>query len=281
MMAATVPIYQIDAFTQTVFSGNPAAVCPTDAWLDDALMQRLAGENNLSETAFVVPDPTGAADFALRWFTPAQEVDLCGHATLATAWVLFYERGHAADVLTFTTQSGVLTVTRGENGLLTLDLPAHPPSPAVHPDELARALGDDGRGGRPGGGRALDYLTAPNGMKLVVLAGVGAVRDLTPDFAAIARLSAKGLIVTAAAPDEDDVDFVSRYFSPAEGVPEDPVTGAAHTVLVPYWAKRMKKDRFHARQISSRGGDLLCHADGARVRLSGHGVLYLKGEAYI
>ena len=268
-MSTTIPLYQIDAFTAKTFSGNPAAVCPMDDWLPDEVMQKLAAENNLAETAFVIPDKTGAADYGLRWFTPTVEVELCGHATLASAWVLFNEIGVMADVLSFTTLSGILTVRRGEGGLLVMDFPLNDPMPVPHHALLPQALG----------GPALEFWTAPNGMKLAVLGSETAVQQLKPQMDAIAQMGDKGLIVTA--PGDGGVDFVSRYFTPQEGIPEDPVTGAAHTVLTPYWAKRLKKESFRARQVSERGGDLFCVLDGDRVKISGHAVLYMKGEARI
>jgi len=266
----TISLYQVDAFTRDVFCGNPAAVCPTDAWLSVEVMQKLAMENNLSETAFVVPDESGAADYGLRWFTPVGEIDLCGHATLATAWVLFNKLGIDQDRVTFTTQySGILTVSRGDDGLLNMDFPAYPPRPAPHHKFLDAALG----------GPALEFYAAPNGMKMAVLGSAQAVENLKVRFDAVAELGEKGVIVTARG--DADIDFVSRYFTPKEGVPEDPVTGSAHCVLAPYWAKRLKKDTFHARQVSRRGGDVYCALNGDRVRLSGHAVLYSKGEVYI
>jgi len=270
-MNPTIPLYQIDSFTTEIFSGNPAAVCPCEDSLTDEVMQKLAAENNLSETAFVAPDKTGAADYALRWFTPSTEVDLCGHATLATAWVLFNELGADSETLSFTTKSGVLTVTRGAGGLLVMDFPLNAPRPALHHELLPQALG----------GPAQQFWTAPNGMSLAVLGAADAVCNLTPHMGAVAKLGKKGLIVTALGDKADAVDFVSRYFTPNEGINEDPVTGAAHTVLAPYWAKVLKKDDLHARQVSKRGGDVYCRMQGDRVQLSGHAVLYMKGEAYI
>ena len=268
-MSKTIPLYQIDSFATEVFRGNPAAVCPTDTWLDDALMQNIAAENNLSETAFVVPDTSGAADYGLRWFTPTAEVDLCGHATLATAWVLFQERGFAGQVLSFTTRSGILSVTRTDDGLLTMDFPQTKAMPAPHPDELMRVLG----------GRALEYLRAKNDMRVAVLADAATVRNLKPDMRIVNTLGDHGLVVTApGGGEDDDVDFVSRFFAPQVGIDEDPVTGAAHTVLAPYWARRLGKESLMARQVSARGGDVGCVIDGERVKLSGRAVLYMKGE---
>jgi len=270
-MSPTISLYQIDSFTTDIFAGNPAAVCPCEDWLADEVMQKLAAENNLAETAFAVPDKTGVADFGLRWFTPTTEVELCGHATLATAWVLFNEIGVNKPELSFTTQSGILTVTRGEGDLLVMDFPVNAPRPAPHHEFLPQALG----------GPAQQFWTAPNDMSLAVLGTADAVCNLTPHMGAVAKLGKKGLIVTASGDEADAVDFVSRYFTPKEGINEDPVTGAAHTVLAPYGAKVLKKDDLHARQVSKRGGDVYCRMQGDRVQLSGHAVLYMKGEAYI
>jgi len=274
-MTTAIDLYQVDAFTQTVFAGNPAAVCPTDTWLSEDVMQKLAVENNLSETAFLVPTDADDADFHLRWFTPVGEIDLCGHATLATSWVLFNELGFDKETVRFSTQeSGVLSVSRGADGLLTMDFPVHAPRPAPHHKYLDTALG----------GPALEFYTAPNGMMLAVVASPQVVRNIKVRLGAVAEMGGRGLIVTARGGEEGDdaeVDFVSRYFTPKEGIPEDPVTGSAHCVLVPYWAKRLKKKTFHARQLSKRGGDLYCALKGERVLISGHGVLYLKGQAHI
>ena len=276
-MTKTVDLYQVDSFATEVFRGNPAAVCPLDGWLDDAVMQTMAVENNLSETAFLVPDPSGEADFHLRWFTPAAEVDLCGHATLATAWVLFFERGFERDVVTFTTRSGILSVVREADGRLTMDFPQTAIMPAPHPDDLVRALG-----GNPVHNKAQEFWRAKNDMCLALLPTAEAVRNLQPNMAGVLRLSDHGLIVTApggeAGPDAD-VDFVSRFFCPQVGIPEDPVTGSAHTVLAPYWAKRLKTDTLAARQVSARGGDVHCKIDGGRVKLAGRAVLFFKGAA--
>ena len=263
-----ITVYHVDAFTTELFRGNPAAVCPTEAWLSDEVMQSIALENNLSETAFVVPDRSENADFGLRWFTPKSEVDLCGHATLATAWVLFNERTWDKDIVTFSGRSGILTVRRGKDGLLEMDFPVCSLKPAPHPTALERAIG----------GRAVDFCTASNGMRLAVLGSVKAVRDLKPNLAAVAQMGPFGLIVTAKGEGGGGVDFVSRFFAPQVGIAEDPVTGAAHTVLAPYWARRLKKDTFIAQQISKRGGQVLCQIDSDRVKLSGCAVLYMKGE---
>lgn len=275
MSKITIPLYQVDAFASETFRGNPAAVCPLDNWLDDEVMQSIAAENNLSETAFVVPDATGAADYGLRWFTPKAEIELCGHATLATAWVLFNELGVDKDTLSFSTLSGILSVERGGDGELVMDFPLNKAMPAPHPEELSRALG---------GAKALEYLRAKNDKRVAVLGSAQEVRTLKPDFHTVYTLGRAGLIVTAPGDNQGgdgedaDVDFVSRFFAPQLGVSEDPVTGSAHTVLAPYWARRLKKNAMHARQVSSRGGDLGCEVVGERVRLSGRAVLYMKGE---
>ncbi|MEG3618487.1 PhzF family phenazine biosynthesis protein [Magnetovibrio sp. PR-2] len=268
-MTQSIPLYQIDAFTQDVFAGNPAAVCPLDDWLDDKVLQQIARENNLSETAFVVANTGGKTDYKLRWFTPTFEIDLCGHATLATAWVLFHELGEDKVEISFQTeQRGVLTVVRGDGGLISMDFPAMAPRPAPHHMRLEQAIG----------GPAREFWTAPNGMHMAVLSRADDIHDIRPSMAAIAEMGDKGLIVTAQAEGEGGVDFISRYFTPKEGIAEDPVTGAAHCVLAPYWAKRLKKDQLHGRQVSKRGGDVFCEVSEKRVKLSGYAVLYLKGE---
>ena len=255
------PIYWIDAFTDRTFRGNPAAVVPLDVWPDDDLLQRIANENGLSETAFFVRKGPAKAD--LRWFTPTVEMDLCGHATLATAHVLFNEMGQAESPFVFDTRSGPLSVTvRGR--LIDLDFPSRPASPASAPPELLRGLGRE----------PLEVFRSER-MWLCVYASAADVRAITPDFAALASVVPGRIIPTAPG---DDCDFVSRFFAPDAGVPEDPVTGSAHCTLVPYWAKRLGKSKLHARQVSRRGGELWCELDGNRVRMSGKGVSYLKGR---
>lgn len=257
------PLYQVDAFTDKPFSGNPAAVCPLTSWLDDALMQKIAAENNLSETAFFVPSPQGGeTDFELRWFTPSVEVDLCGHATLATGWVVFNELGFTGDVVRFSTKSGVLAVRRADVGL-ELDFPARPGERKTPPAGLKKAIGVD-----------VEAFYAAD-KPMAVLANADMVRSLTPDSEAIVALGGDGLIVTAPG---DDCDFVSRYFAPEHGIPEDPVTGSSHCVLTPYWAARLRKNELFARQISARGGVLTCRLDGNRVFIAGQAVLYMRGH---
>jgi PhzF family phenazine biosynthesis protein len=260
-------LYWIDAFTDRLFAGNPAGVVPLQAWPADALMQRVAFENGLPETAFLLK--TGADRFHLRWFSPAMEIDLCGHATLAAAHVVFTVLGSGGDVLTFDTRSGPLVVTRLADGKLELDFPARPGRPIAATPELARALG------------ATPVAVAQARDTLCVFAREEDVRALCPDFPAVARLDTFGVIATAPG---NDCDFVSRFFVPRAGVNEDPVTGSAHCTLTPYWAERLKKRRLHARQVSARGGELWCELVRApepaddRVRIAGQAVLYLKGE---
>jgi len=255
------PFYWIDAFTERPFGGNPAGVVPLESWPEDALMQRIASQNGLSETAFFVR--TGAARASLRWFTPAVEVDLCGHATLAAAHVLFGELGQKESPFVFDTKSGPLSVRR-VGALIELDFPARPAKPAQAPRELL-----DGLGLRP------EQVLRSERMWLCVYATAGQVMGLAPDHRALAPVVPGRIIVTAPG---GDCDFVSRFFAPDAGIPEDPVTGSAHCTLVPYWAARLGKLKFHARQVSRRGGELWCELDGHRVRMAGHGALYLKGR---
>ncbi len=257
------PIHQIDAFAGRVFAGNPAAVCPLDDWLPDGLMQAIAVENNLSETAFLVRD--GDA-YAIRWFTPATEVRLCGHATLASAFLIMNDLEPGRRSVRFKTRSaGDLMVTR-EGDLDALDLPADPPSPAAAPDGLAAALGR-----APEAVLAAAYL-------LTVYRDEAAVRALAPDMAALAGLHEVGVIATAPG---DAVDFVSRFFAPAAGIDEDPVTGSAHCILTPYWSARLGKDRLEARQVSARGGELVCEDRGERVRVIGAAARYMQGVIHV
>ncbi|TNE60386.1 MAG: PhzF family phenazine biosynthesis protein [Bacteroidetes bacterium] len=257
------PIFQVDAFTDTLFAGNPAAVVPLQNWLPDTRLQQIAAENNLSETAFFIPlDQPG--QYHIRWFTPVAEVDLCGHATLATAHVLF----HHLDVpivpqLSFESRSGILTVSR-QGDWLTLDFPTDRPTPATLPEEALAAFANpplEIRKGRE------DYL--------LVYATEQEVLALAPDFRALHRIPARGFIATA--PGEHS-DFVSRCFFPAYGIDEDPVTGSAHTTLTPYWANRLQKNDLEAIQRSARQGRLRCTLQGDRVLISGQACLYMKGS---
>ncbi|MFN4089011.1 MAG: PhzF family phenazine biosynthesis protein [Alphaproteobacteria bacterium] len=259
-----IAIYQVDAFTDRVFGGNPAAVCPLDAWLTDTAMQAIAQENNLSETAFFVAD---GEDYALRWFTPMVEVDLCGHATLASAWVIFDRLEHRRQAVRFHTRSGVLTVRR-DGPDLAMDLPANPPGTAGMIAGLAEALGD-----RPA------ELLETRDHYLAVFDSAARVRALDPDFGRLAALDRWAVIVTA--PGDGDVDFVSRFFAPRKGVPEDPVTGSAHCVLTPFWSSRLGRETLAARQVSRRGGALTCRLQGDRVELAGRVAPYMQGTIEI
>jgi PhzF family phenazine biosynthesis protein len=258
------PLYQVDAFTSQVFSGNPAAVCLLDRWIDDSTLQAVAAENNLSETAFLVPGDEG---FDLRWFTPVTEVALCGHATLASSFVLFTLRQWPAPEIRFRTrESGTLTVSRSGD-LITLDFPARPPHPQAPPAGLAEALG----------AAPVEVFGSAEDL-LVVLDSESSVREARPDFAALDRIAGRGTIVTARG---ERSDFVSRFFAPCVGIPEDPVTGSAHCVLTPYWAAVLRKTELHAYQISERGGELFCRHAGERVLIAGRAVLYLEGTVTI
>ena len=253
------PLFQVDAFSSRVFGGNPAAVCPLEAWLPDADMQAIALENNLSETAFFVREAGG---FRLRWFTPAQEVDLCGHATLAAAWVLFHRWEVGLERVEFASRSGPLVVTQEPDGWLAMDFPSRPPTPCPVPPGLVEALG------------AAPRETFASRDLVAVFDSEAQVRALRPDMARLAMLDTFAVVPTAPG---TDVDFVSRFFGPRVGVPEDPVTGSAHCSLVPYWAKRLGKSSLVARQISARGGELRCEERGSRVRIAGQAALYLEG----
>jgi PhzF family phenazine biosynthesis protein len=260
-----IPYYHVDAFTGELFAGNPAGVCILSAFLADSVMQKIAAENRHSETAFVVPRADG--DFDLRWFTPKVEDDLCGHATLASAYVLAL-RKHNVWPVRFHTRSGILTVAQDrdpqEHDSFEMNFPAKPPQPCDTPVDLLPALG----------------LKAALVMKsrdyLVVVDRAEQVRALSPDIAALAKLDAgSGTIVTA--PGEGDVDYVCRMFLPTVGIDEDPATGSIHGTLAPYWAGRLGKDRFRAQQLSARGGYVQCTLDGDRVKIAGRARLYLHG----
>jgi PhzF family phenazine biosynthesis protein len=254
-----IPIYQVDAFTAEVFKGNPAAVCPLERWIDDATMQSIAAENNLAETAFFVPEGDG---YHLRWFTPAREIDLCGHATLASAYVLFERLGRPGDEIHFRSKSGRLVVRRSGKSL-ALDFPARPAVRETPPAGLEAALGT----------QVLEAWRSRDWM--AVLGSEDEVRVLEPDIARLAEIEAHAFIVTAPG---RDVDFVSRFFAPSVGVAEDPVTGSAHCTLVPYWSDRLGKTRHRALQVSKRGGRLDCELKGDRVIIAGQAVLFLEGS---
>jgi predicted PhzF superfamily epimerase YddE/YHI9 len=256
-----IPYFELDAFANKPFQGNPAGVCPLTNWPNDATMQNIAAENNLSETAFFVPR---GDDYDLRWFTPEVEIDLCGHATLASAFILFSELGRSSGTVRFHTKSGALMVTQDKD-ILTLNFPSRPPAPCAVPEALVRGLGK-----RPTLIlKARDYFA--------LFDDADEVRSLKPDFALLGTLDEK-VIVTAPGP---DCDFVSRFFAPTAGVPEDPVTGSAHCTLIPYWAERLGKTKLFARQVSKRGGELFCELAGDRVLIGGKAVLYSRGQIEI
>jgi PhzF family phenazine biosynthesis protein len=257
-------IYQIDAFTDKVFSGNPAAICPLDKWMDDSLMQKIAMENNLAETAFYVK---AGSEYQIRWFTPTVEVDLCGHATLASAFVLFNHENHAeAEIRFYSPRSGKLLATK-QGDSLTLNFP----SDTIEPVELVSELT---------AGFNIMPVEAYKGKTdfMLVFENESQIKELIPSIELIAKMDARGIIVTAPG---DEVDFVSRFFAPQSGVNEDPVTGSAHTSLTPYWAKRLGKNELSTIQLSKRKGWLNCKYLNERVEISGKARLYLKGEIFV
>lgn len=261
-MALRIRQYQVDAFTSRLFGGNPAAVCPLDTWLDDNLLQSIAAENNLSETAFLVKTGQG---FHLRWFTPVAEVKLCGHATLATAHVIFEHLGYTGPAINFETLSGTLTVKR-EAERLVMDFPSVPPAPCAAPAALLVGLG-----AQPNEVLAADDYVA-------VFDNEDTVRAIEPDFAVLAKLDLRGVMVTAPG---NKVDFVSRFFAPKFGIPEDPVTGSAHCTLTPYWSARLGKLHMQAQQVSQRIGDIECELKGPRVELTGQAITFMQAEIHI
>jgi PhzF family phenazine biosynthesis protein len=253
------PIFQVNAFTSRLFGGNPASVCPLDVWLPARTMQAIAAENNQAETAFFVP--TGGR-FELRWFTPSIEVKLCGHATLASAFVLFEYLGYEGGQITFLSKSGELSVRKLSDSRLELDFPALPPHRCQPHDRLIEGLGT-----QPLEVLAADYYMA-------VYPREQDIHTLNPNMDALSQLDRIGVIVTAPG---DEVDFVSRFFAPAAGIPEDPATGSAHCTLAPYWSKRLGKKELHTLQISRRTGELWCEDAGERVRIAGHVTPYMRG----
>ena len=251
-------LLQVDTFTDRVLGGNPAAVCPLDAWLDETTMQAIAAENNLSETAFMVPEGEG---YRLRWFTPNVEVDLCGHATLAAAFVVFEELRPGADGVAFETLSGRLTVAR-DGEALVMDFPAQPASPAQAPAVLAESLG------------ATPAKVLAGADWIAVFEDAAQVAAINPDHAGLTALNRRGVVATAPG-EPGDADYVLRFFAPKNAVPEDPVTGNVQTALVPYWAGRLGKQRLTVRQLSARGGRMVCEDRGERVTIAGRAVLYM------
>lgn len=256
-------IYQVDAFTKEVFKGNPAAICPLDEWIDAELMQKIALENNLSETAFFVKKDDV---YKIRWFTPTFEIDLCGHATLASAFVIFDVLKLESEIVKFHShKSGKLTVEKNGD-LLILDFPSRPPVVCDAPEGLVEAFGKTPQEIL----KSRDYF--------LVYENEQEVLDIAPNFSRLLDIDAHGFIVTAKG---ENSDFVSRFFAPEVGVFEDPVTGSAHCNLIPYWAERLGKNELFARQISQRGGELFCELKGDRIKIGGNAVLYLKGEIYL
>lgn len=258
----SIPLYQVDAFTNQLFAGNPAAVCPLEKWLPDNQLQAIAAENNLAETAFFVPLKDG---YHLRWFTPNSEVDLCGHATLAAAFILFTKLGAKESSLKFQTKSGELVVGRQGNQL-SMDFPSRPALPCPIPEALIEGLGQTPNQVL----LARDYLIVYESEKVV--------KSLNPKMDKFLELDSLGVIATARG---DNSDFVSRFFAPKVGVPEDPVTGSAHCTLIPYWSQELGKKQLHAFQVSPRGGELFCEDLGERVKISGEAVLYSEGFIYL
>ncbi|WP_135075921.1 PhzF family phenazine biosynthesis protein [Terasakiella sp. SH-1] len=258
-------IYQVDAFANSVFEGNPAAVIPLEKWLDDTVMQNIAAENNLAETAFFVPEGN---KFHLRWFTPTVEIPLCGHATLASAFIAYSELGYREEEIVFSSMSGDLTVRRQDEGFV-LNFPKYDSKHIEVPEGLSQALGFEPQ----------EVLACENSIFAIVRAkNEEQVKNCSPDFPTLQSIAPGNFIITAPSP---DYDFVSRVFVPEHGIPEDPVTGSAHCISVPYWAKILGKQTLHARQISKRGGDLRCDLKETRLEIYGKAVLYMKGSIYI
>lgn len=255
-------IYQVDAFANNAFEGNPAAIIPLSDWLPDDTLQAIAAENNLSETAYFVPTDTG---FHLRWFTPSVEVPLCGHATLASAFVIFNELAYDKDSISFETLSGKLIVKRKDDGFV-MDFPAAPPTPCAIPEGLEKAIG------------AKLIEAHQNRFCLVLAENEDAVINAQPDFKALADIAPGDFILTAKS---ETYDFVSRAFAPSHGIDEDPVTGSAHCVSAPFWGERLGKTTLNARQVSKRGGDMICTLKGDRVESFGKAVLYMKGAIHL
>jgi PhzF family phenazine biosynthesis protein len=271
-------LWQVDAFASRVLEGNPAAIVPLESWLDDALMQKIAGENNLAETAFFVRSGPGAYD--LRWFTPTSEVELCGHATLASAYIVFNMLDSGLNQVRFQTRSGELSVSRGQQGRHVMSLPSAASEPFSPPAGFAAALGAALDAPPPGEFHFSRKGGAGAGALIAVWPSAEAIKALRPDGrleAVLLQVQAGSLLATAQG-DGTPYDFVSRFFAPHFGVPEDPVTGSAHCALTPFWAKRLGKKTLQARQVSPRGGDLLCTDEGPRTILEGPCALYLSGE---
>ncbi|PTU30041.1 PhzF family phenazine biosynthesis protein [Stenotrophobium rhamnosiphilum] len=266
-MTKTLPLFIVDVFAEQKFAGNPAGVCPLNEWLPDSVMQSIAAENNQPETAFFVRDETGAADYLLRWFTPTQEIELCGHATLASGYVLFNELAHQSNTIRFRTmRAGILPLER-RGDALWLALPTRMPEPLENvPNALLKGLG-----------LLPDDLQIVGNKYFAIYESAEVIAELSPDMRELRKLTEMGVVVTAPGRDADE-DFVSRFFAPGMGIDEDPATGSAHCLLVPYWAKRLGKTQFNAMQLSARGARFTCELDGERVWMSGKVQPYLKGE---
>lgn len=256
-------LFQVDAFAKEVFKGNPAAICPLDEWLDPGLMQKIALENNLSETAYFVKKDDV---YEIRWFTPGAEIDLCGHATLASAYVIFEILQAEERLIKFHSHLGGTLTVEKQDDVLLLDFPSRPPKACEIPEGLIEAVGKEPKEVL----RSRDYF--------LVYETEQEILDIDPNFSELLKIPAHAVIVTAKG---DSSDFVSRFFAPEVGLFEDPVTGSAHCNLIPYWAERLGKTELFARQVSARGGELFCQLKGDRVKIGGHAVLYLKGEIYI
>lgn len=257
-----IPMYQVDAFTEEIFRGNPAAICILKEWLDEKLMQNIAMENNLSETAFCIVKEDL---WELRWFTPEEEIDLCGHATLATAYVIFEILNYPGSTVKFTTKSGILTVEK-QGDIMTMEFPSREGTKVEITDQLIKGLGKEPK-------EAYESRDL-----MVVYENEQEIRELNPNMEELKLVDAFGIIVTAKG---ESSDFVSRYFAPSCGVPEDPVTGSAHCTLIPYWSKVLGKKKMIAHQLSQRGGRLECEHVGDKVKISGKAKLFFKGEIYL
>lgn len=261
-----ISLYQIDAFASKLFEGNPAAVCPLNEWLPDEIMQSIAEENNLSETAFFVSKGSG---FHIRWFTPKGEVDLCGHATMASAYALFNILGYEKDKIEFESKSGMLAVTRdtaGDEEWLVMDFPAQPPVSCDIPKEIIEAFDT----------MPVECLKSED--YIVVFERESDIESVKPDFGQLVKLDLRGVIITSKS---GRYDFITRFFAPKYGIPEDPVTGSAYTQLAPYWASKIGKKRFQVKQVSSRGGELTCEIRDDRVLIYGKAVKYMEGTINI
>jgi len=257
-----ISIFQVDAFTSELFCGNPAAVCPLESWIDDKILQLIAYENNLSETAFFVNENDG---YRIRWFTPTCEVDLCGHATLASAYIIFNEIDSTVSNIKFFSNSGELNVTKNSD-LISLDFPSLPPKISQNPEKIYSAFNI----------KPIEVLEAED--YLLIYESQEQIESILPDLNVLRDIDLRGVIVSSKG---KDCDFVSRFFAPKYGIDEDPVTGSAHCTLIPYWSEKLGKKRLHAIQLSKRGGELFCEMKNDRVIISGHAVKYFSGEIFI